>query len=162
MGRITHSKNSDGFTLIETLVVLMIISIMYSFITLQLIPNADSDLRDESERLRFIIKNGMMNARAGGQSFAVSIDKNSYSFWRRNKEGVWEVIDRDPMLRKRTLLDTVHIDSVQIDGHAIKTKDLIVLSPELSAKSFNIALSSDHSKTVIKGNDLGEIELSFL
>ncbi|MFH0934208.1 MAG: prepilin-type N-terminal cleavage/methylation domain-containing protein, partial [Pseudomonadota bacterium] len=46
-----------GFTLLEMLVVLVVASIMLTVVTLNLMPNAQTVLREESQRLALLMEN---------------------------------------------------------------------------------------------------------
>lgn len=146
-----------GFTLLEMLVALVVASIMLSVVTLSLMPTAQSVLREESQRLAFLLENGAMSSQAGGQALAWSGSGNSYRFWKRSKEGEWLRIERDNLLHPRTLPEAVRIGEVTFNGRRIEPGALVVLSPELSAKDFRVSLHSGESVSDIVGNGLGKV-----
>jgi len=148
-----------GFTLLEMLVVLVVASIMLSVVTLNLMPSAQTVLREESQRLALLMENGAMSSQAGGQPLAWSGTGNSYRFWMRNKEGEWVRIERDNLLHPRNLPEAVHIGDVSFNGHRIEPGALVVLSPELSAKDFRVTLLSEDLVSDIVGNGLGKVDV---
>jgi general secretion pathway protein H len=148
-----------GFTLLEMLVVLVVASIMLSVVTLNLMPNAQTVLREESQRLALLMENGAMSSQAGGQPLAWSGTGNSYRFWLRTKEGEWVRIERDNLLHPRTLPEAVHIGAVSFNGHVIEPGSLVVLSPELSAKEFRVSLISGDLMSDVVGNGLGKVDV---
>lgn len=148
-----------GFTLLEMLVALVVASIMLSVATLQLMPTAQSVLREESQRLAFLMENGAMSSQAGGQPLAWSGTGNSYRFWNRTKEGEWVRIERDNLLHPRTLPEAVRIGEVRFNGRRIEPGSLVVLSPELSAKDFRVSLHSSELISDVVGNGLGKVEV---
>jgi len=152
-------KLMRGFTLLEMLVVLVVASIMLSVATLNLMPNAQTVLREESQRLAFLMENGAMSSQAGGQPLAWSGTGNSYRFWLRTKEGEWVRIERDNLLHPRTLPDDVSIGEVSFNGRRLEPGALVVLSPELSAKDFRVTLLSGDLTSDIVGNGLGKVEV---
>ena len=154
-----ETRSIRGFTLLEMLVVLVVASIMLSVVTLNLMPNAQTVLREESQRLAFLMENGAMSSQSGGQPLAWSGTGNSYRFWLRTKEGEWERIEHDNLLHPRNLPDTVRIGDVSFNGHRIEPGALVVLSPELSAKDFRVTLLSDELASDIVGNGLGKVEV---
>jgi general secretion pathway protein H len=149
-----------GFTLLELLVALVIASIMLGLATLQLMPSAQSVLRDESKRVAFLMENGAMSMQSGGQSLAWSGTGNSYRFWTRTREGEWVRIERDNLLHPRTLPEAVHIGNVSFNGRRIEPGALVVLSPELSAKDFRVRLLSGNLYADVIGNGLGKVTVS--
>ena len=148
-----------GFTLLEMLVALVVASIMLSVVTLNLMPSAQTVLREESQRLAFLMENGALSAQAGGQALAWSGTGNSYRFWTRNKEGEWLRLERDKLLRPRTLPEAVRIGEVSFNGRRIEPGALVVLSPELSAKDFRVRLLSGELLADVVGNGLGKVEV---
>lgn len=148
-----------GFTLLEMLVALVVASIMLTVATLNLMPNAQTVLHDESQRLAFLMENGAMSSQAGGQPLAWSGTGNSYRFWTRTRDGAWERIERDNLLHPRTLPDAVRIGKVSFDGRSIEPGSLIVLSPELSAKEFRVSLLSGGLVSDVVGNGLGKVDV---
>ena len=152
-------KGMRGFTLLEMMVVLVVASIMLSVVTLNLMPTAQSVLREESQRLAFLMENGAMSSQAGGQPLAWSGTGNSYRFWMRTKEGEWVRIDRDNLLHPRTLPEAVRIGEVSFNGRRIEPGALVVLSPELSAKDFRVSLLSSDLISDVVGNGLGKVDV---
>jgi general secretion pathway protein H len=148
-----------GFTLLEMLVVLVVASIMLSVVTLNLMPSAQSVLREESQRLALLMENGAMSSQAGGQPLAWSGTGSSYRFWLRTKEGEWVRIERDNLLHPRNLPEAVHIGEVSFNGKRIEPGSLVVLSPELSAKEFRVSLLSSDLVSDVVGNGLGKVEV---
>jgi general secretion pathway protein H len=146
-----------GFTLLEMMVVLVVASIMLSVATLSLMPNAQSVLREESQRLAFLMENGAMSSQAGGQPLAWSGTGNSYRFWKQTKEGEWVRIERDNLLHPRNLPEAVRIGEVSFNGHRIEPGALVVLSPELTAKDFRVSLRSAELVSDIVGNGLDKV-----
>ena len=149
-----------GFTLLEMLVALVVASIMLSLVTLQLMPSAQSVLREESKRVAFLMENGAMSMQSGGQPLAWSGTGNSYRFWTRSKAGEWVRIERDNLLHPRTLAEEIHIGDVSFNGRRIEPGALVVLSPELSAKDFRVRLLSGNLYADVIGNGLGKVTVA--
>lgn len=148
-----------GFTLLEMLVALVVAGIMLTVVTLNLMPSAQSVLREESTRLAFLLENGAMASQAGGQSLAWSGSGNSYRFWQRSREGEWQRIERDNLLHPRTLPQDIHIGEVSFDGRHLEPGALVMLSPELASKRFKVDLRSGDLTSGIVGNGLGKVEV---
>lgn len=148
-----------GFTLLEMLVALVVASIMLTVVTVNLMPSAQSVLREEAKRLAFLLESGAMASQAGGQSLAWSGTGNSYRFWKRTREGEWLRIERDNLLHPRTLPQDIHIGEVSFDGRRLEPGALVMLSPELASKRFKVDLRSGELTTGIVGNGLGKVEV---
>jgi type II secretion system protein H len=148
-----------GFTLLEMLVALAIASIMLAIVSLQLMPTEEGVLREESERLAFLLENGAMSSRAGGLPLAWSGTGNSYRFWQRNKAREWVRIEHDNLLHPRDLSDAVKVVEVSFDGRRLEPGALVILSPELSAKRFVISLRNGKSKNEVVGDGIGKVHV---
>lgn len=159
MAGLNIKTRTCGFTLLEMMVVLVVAAIMLSVVTLNLMPTAQSVLRDESQRLAFLLENSAMSAQAGGQPLAWSGSGNNYRFWKQNKAGEWERIDHDNLLHPRSLPETVRIGEVSFNGRGIEPGALILLSPALSAKDFRVTLYGRNLSSDIIGNGLGKVEV---
>lgn len=148
-----------GFTLMEMLVTLVVAGIMLTVMTVNLMPSAQSVLRDEAKRLTLLLENGTMASQAGGQSLAWSGSGNSYRFWKRTRAGEWLRIESDNLLHPRTLPQEIHIGEVSFDGRKLEPGALLMLSPELVGKRFKIELRSGDLSSGIVGNGLGKVEI---
>ncbi len=149
-----------GFTLLELLVALVVAGIMLSVVTLQLMPTAQTVLREESQRLALLLENGAMASQAGGQPLAWSGTGSSYRFWKRTKEGEWVRIERDALLHPRNLPETVRIGEIDFDGRRLDPGALVMLSPDLAAKDFRIRLLSGGYLATLTGNGLGKVTIN--
>jgi general secretion pathway protein H len=157
---VAELKQNDpmrGFTLIEMLVALVVAGIMLSVVTLNLMPSTQSVLRDEVQRLAFLLENGAMASQAGGQSLAWSGSGNSYRFWKRTKEGEWVRIERDDLMHPRELPQDVHIGEISFDGRRLEPGSMLMLSPELASKRFKVHLRSGELTAAIVGDGLGKV-----
>ncbi len=137
---------------------LVVASIMLAVVTLNLMPSAQSVLKDESQRLAFLMENGAMASQAGGQSLAWSGSGASYRFWKRTKEGEWARIERDNLLHPRALPEGMYIGEVSLDGRRLEPGALVILSPELVARNFRVSLHSAELLSEVVGNGLGKVE----
>jgi general secretion pathway protein H len=148
-----------GFTLLEMLVALVFASIMLTVATLQLMPSEQTVLREEAQRLAFLMENGALAAQAGGQSLAWSGSGNSYRFWLRSREGEWQRIERDNLLHPRNLPSDIRIGDVSFHGRRLEPGTLIMLSPELAAGNFRVTLQGNELVSDVVSNGLGKVEV---
>jgi general secretion pathway protein H len=148
-----------GFTLLEMLVVIFIAALLTGLATLQLMPTSQSLLRDESKKLAALLENASASARAGGLSLAWSGSGSSYLFWQRDKEGIWQRINNDRLLRPRDMSDAVRVGPVDFNGKALQPGALVLLSPELSARDYHIRLVSGNYHATLIGTELGRVSV---
>jgi hypothetical protein len=141
------------------LVALVVASIMLSLVVVQLMPDEQATLREEAERLAYLIEHGAMAAQAGGLALAWSGAGKDYRFWEKNKQGDWVRIDRDALLRPRALAGDVRVAGVELDGRRAQPGARIPLSPELAAPAFRIRLASGERQLTVVGNGLGSVSV---
>lgn len=148
-----------GFTLLEMLVALTVASIMLGVVAVRLMPDEQAALREEAERMAFLMESGGMAARAAGQVLAWSGAGNEYRFWKKNKQGEWVRIEQGDMLHPRSMAGTVRIAGVELAERNVQAGEKIVLSPELAAPMFRIRLASGKKQIVTSGNGLGAVSV---
>lgn len=148
-----------GFTLLEMLVALTVASIMLGVVTVRLMPDEQAALRDEAERMAFLMESGGMAARASGQALAWSGAGNEYRFWKKSRQGEWVRIEQGDMLHPRSMAGTVRIAGVELAGNNAQAGEKIMLSPELAAPIFHIRLASGEKQLIISGNGLGAVSV---
>ncbi|HLP97890.1 MAG TPA: type II secretion system protein [Sideroxyarcus sp.] len=149
-----------GFTLLEMLVALVVASIMLGLVAVQLMPDEQAVLREEAERLAYLMQSGGMAAQAGGQALAWSGAGKDYRFWKKDRHGNWLRIERDTLLHPRALAEGVSIARVELNGRLLEAGDKLPLSPALAAPEFRIWLASGERKLAVRGNGLGAVTVA--
>lgn len=149
-----------GFTLLEMLVVLVVASIMLGVAAVQLFPDEQRALRDEGERLAYLLEQASLTSRAGGQALAWSVSGRDHRFWKRNKQGEWRRVEQDALLHPRSLPEGMRVTLVSVDGQAATAGEMLALSPELGAPEFELRLSSGDKVVRLLGDGLGNVKVS--
>ncbi len=152
-------ESQHGFTLLEMLVTLVVASIMLSIAAVQLMPDEQGQLREEAERLAYLLEQAGASARAGGQALAWSGNGNTFRFWKKNKQGEWRRVEQDALLHPRSLPDTVRIAALEIAGRAAQPGEMLLLSPESVAPTFRVRLVSGERQMRIAGDGLGGVSV---
>ncbi len=152
-------ESQRGFTLLEMLVTLVVASIMLSIAAVQLMPDEQGQLREEAERLAYLLEQAGASARAGGQALAWSGNGNTFRFWKKNKQGEWRRVEQDALLHPRSLPDTVRIAALEIAGRAAQPGEMLLLSPESVAPTFRVRLVSGERQMRIAGDGLGGVSV---
>lgn len=148
-----------GFTLLEVLVVLVVAGIMLSLAAINLFPDERRALREEGERLALLLEQAAISARAGGLPLAWSCSGREHRFWRRDAEGEWRRVEQDALLHARTLPAGIKAQLHALDGRPVQPADLLILSPETVAPTFELRLSGANGYVRLAGNGLGRVEV---
>lgn len=149
----------QGFTLIELLVVLVVMGIALGMVTVQLMPDERSRLRQAAEQLALLLENAGLEARSSGVAMAWLAENNRYQFLLRNSQGIWEFIDSGSF-RPRTLEEGVAIATVELDGELLQPGNRMVLSAISFSSPFEIKLTAGASAIFIVGNGHGAVSVT--
>jgi type II secretion system protein H len=111
-----------GFTLIEILVVLVIISVGLSVAVISLRPDNRAVVRQEGDRLAALLGLASEESGVNGMPLAWIGNENGYEFQAReltDQGPDWTVIRGDDLLHPRQLQTGTYIRSIQLDGQAL-------------------------------------------
>lgn len=150
-------QSCRGFTLIELLVTMVIMGIVLGLAVVKLMPDEQSVLRDEANRLALLLENAGMEARASGRSMAWSTAGDGYQFWRKNDYGDWVVVEGNDEFRPRTLPQGMRVVSVQVESQLLQSGDRLVLDAASFALPFRIGLANGATSMAVSGNSSGAV-----
>jgi general secretion pathway protein H len=152
----TTPNKPSGFTLIELLVVLFILSIALGLITLRLMPDERTILRDEADRLALLLENAGQQARASGHPLAWSYDRSGYRFWKKNDYGDWMPTD-DTMFRPRALPDGIYVSAATVETAPLRAGEPMGMSAAGFALPFSIRLNNANAAASVNGDSTGMV-----
>jgi general secretion pathway protein H len=114
---------SAGFTLIEILVVVFIISILASVTLISIHAlGRDNELRDETRRLVGIIEAVQEQAQMEGRDFGLRLQEQQYEFLAYDpRRELWQAVDGDDLLRPRPLPPGLNF-RLRLDGREASLK----------------------------------------
>ncbi len=110
-------KRAHGFTLLETMVVVLIIGIILSFATLSLRDNKASLLKEEAQRLSALLELAREEAILSSREYSMILKENGYEF-QYLIENKWSPIADDNILRARQLPKEMILEA-DLEGEAI-------------------------------------------
>lgn len=147
------SSRSSGFTLLEVLVVVALISIIVGFVVLSIGDGGKTQLLEQNaKRLASLLKLVSEEAILTNQEFALAVTEEGYEFQILDGKD-WAAIADDPILRARQLESgmriALSIDNIEIDLQAQDDKqpDRLFLLSSGEMTPFEITLKDDASGT---------------
>ena len=104
------SKTQKGFSLLELLVVIVIISILFTFTTLAIRGTSPEELiQTEAQRLDRLLQLASEEAILKGMEYGLEFKTSSYRFL-VYFEGSWQPLEADKLLRERMLPENMEIE----------------------------------------------------
>lgn len=153
----TFHRAQHGFTLIELLVALVVMGIALGIVSVQLMPDDRTTLREEAARLALLLENAGMEARSSGRSMAWSGERTNYLFWTKNTYNDWTRIEGDTTFRPRALPEGIQISEITVEDQPVKHGEQLALSASAFPLPFRIRLSNASASTSVVGKSTGEV-----
>lgn len=150
-----HTRRSDGFTLLEIIVVALLISIMFGLVVVNLNSDDSGELRDEAQRLALLLNTAQQDAILEGQVLALAVEPGGYHFMRLTDAGTLQPITHDELLRARELPTGIKISALEVVGTETteaKKPSGIVLQPSGELDEFTITLQKGSMFWHVKGS----------
>ncbi len=149
---------SQGFSLVEILVVVIIIGIALTLAVPRLFPDEREALRRESERVSSILESMRDEAALGGRAVSLRIKDNRLEFLERDPHAVqpaWrsaaiEGLKAGPLPEGMVLV---------IDADGASTRDTVTFLPVGVVQPFVMRLRAQAGQGIIRGDAIGNISL---
>lgn len=150
-------RRAQGFTLIELVIVLLIITITIGLIGINLYHGDNDRVRDEADRIVLLLQAAREEAILQGQVFGVQFTQEGYRFQRLNAKGKLENIKTDEVLGPRTLPDGITL-SFEMDGVAANDEAGLLLDPTGNFIPFVLTLRAGNAVWQALGLANGKIQ----
>ncbi len=156
----------QGFTLIEIMVVITIVSIMFGAVVLAFPDSSNDRLKEQGRRFAALITLAQDEAILQSQDLAVSMNGSGYSFYRRFGE-VWEAYSDKPFVAR--VLDGGIQAEVALEGLSVdlpsseKAKpQIIIYSNGEMTPFFYYLTNQEKSKYNIEFDAAGNLKQEFI
>jgi len=124
-----YIKQAKGFSLLELMVVIVIISILFTFTTLAIRGTSPEELiQTEAQRLDRLLQLALEEAILKGQEYGLEFKPDSYRFL-LYFENTWQPLDNDDLLRERQLPENMELEleieqiDVLVEEDSVDTDD---------------------------------------
>ena len=105
-----YKTRDKGFSLLELLVVIVIISILFTFTTLAIRGTSPEELiQTEAQKLDRLLQLAQEEAILKGQEYALEFKPDSYRFL-LYFENTWQPLEQDKLLRERRLPENMELE----------------------------------------------------
>ncbi|MFV2059782.1 MAG: type II secretion system minor pseudopilin GspH [Gammaproteobacteria bacterium] len=161
------AKNK-GFTLIELMVVVAVISVVMGSVVLSIGDGGKLDrLEIEAKRMSALIKLLSDEAILKNKEYAIVVDETEYDFQALDKNEKWKPLTGDPVFHKRKLVENSKIEMVledfDVDFGAQKesedVKIFLLSSGEMSPFEIKIIDLNSEMYFLITGSIVGALEI---
>ena len=139
-------RRTQGFTLLELLIVLVILGITISFTVLSFgLKNPQDDLKEQGQRLAALMQLASEESILLGQELALEIDNAGYSFLNL-KNDRWLEINNDQIFRARILPEHMSVE-LSVEGSDDKLGERIYFFSSGEASPFKLRLYSKDTES---------------
>ena len=150
-------RKSEGFTLIEIMVVVVIIGLMVALLTVNLSRDLDRLARLESDRFMAIVNEVRDEAIIAGESYILTIDddNSTYKFSGTRTESA---ADTDDLFKQRSLQEGLTLDWEVFEDVETEGVANVVITPLGEITPFNARFVGDDSAFHVLVNDENQLE----
>jgi general secretion pathway protein H len=155
----------SGFTLLEIVVVLLIITIILGMVGVNLTRNRSDVLRDEAERLAVVLQNAQQQAILEGRPYGFTFTDRGYHFLQIDSAGHLVPVETDELLAPHELPPAVTLAPETPPQAAAPAKtsdtkkhpDVIVFDPSGEFPAFTLVLSVGDFFWYVQGQSDGQV-----
>ena len=162
-----HSPLTTGFTLIEVLVVIVIISIVISFISLSIGGDRRAEeIEREARRFAALLEMASEQAVLRSEEWGVRVEDDGYRFMVLDDTGKrWLPVADDAVFRPRTLPDWMRLE-VELEGLEVELGEqeqekptvFLLSSGEMTAFTATFSALQSEVRYRVVGDPLGRVE----
>lgn len=154
---VRRCSNTDGFTLIELMITLVIIGVIVGMASTSLYQNPAKNMEREAARLQMIVRLVADEAILQGAEFALAFPKGAYQFLSLNSEDhTWSPMNSKEY-SKYTLPESITL-SFEIDGESV---DEEVAKQSLKLQNANEQQKNQPSILLLSSGEITPFVISF-
>jgi len=150
-------RAAAGFTLIELVVVMLILTIVLGMVGVRLTRDVRDTVRDEAERLALVLQSAREQAILEGRPYAFALTDEGYQFLRLGDEGRLVPVRGDEILGPRRLPRALTLAPQRPAAAAPARADLILFDPSGEFPAFTMVFAADDVVWYVQGRTDGRI-----
>ena len=147
-------KLSNGFTLLELLIVLVIVGITLGMVTLKVMPDDQQILQNDAQRIASLLQLARDEAIVRNHPIAFEAESDRYRFLMYN-DNAWQLLKQDELLRERTFKKSPVTLGIQPTSSEPGSSIRIIFGREPVDKPFDLTLSIEQARVVIHADGIG-------
>lgn len=151
-----NERAASGFTLIEIVVILLVLTVAFGMIGINLTRDDSDILRDEGDRLALLIQAANEEAIMQARPFALTPAPEGYRFLRLDDENKLQPIKPGDLLGPRKLAHRIAIHDFQVEG-AKEERPILIFEPSGVIPAFTIVLHLLDTRWYVQGHGNGKI-----
>jgi general secretion pathway protein H len=152
---------AGGFTLIEVVVVMLVLTIILGIVGVRLTRDESDIIRDEARRLSMVLQSAQQQAILEGRLYAFAFGGDGYRFLRLNSEGRLVPIEADELLGPRLLPPPMTLEPVRPkDSTGEERRDLVLFDPSGEFPAFTMVFNVGELVWYVTGRSDGQIRSS--
>lgn len=154
------ASRAAGFTLLEILVVLVILSIAAGLAVVALGSDTRASLRREAQRFGGALEYAASRAQMRNETLGVDAAGRAVRFWRRNADaGTWSMLTDDEVLAARALPEPLQLTPSLYAGRPLAPNTIVPLRPSGRNEPTTFALTSDDAQIAIALDPLNRVAI---
>jgi general secretion pathway protein H len=150
-------RAAHGFTLIEVVVVVLIMSIMVGMIGARLTRDEGDIVRDEARRLALVLQGAQQQAILEGRPYAFVLTHEGYRFLSLNAKSQLVPIETDELLGPRALPRPLTLEPKKQREETRQRADLILFDPSGEFPVFTMMFTFGRLVWYVEGRSDGQI-----
>ncbi|HUW00298.1 MAG TPA: type II secretion system minor pseudopilin GspH [Gallionella sp.] len=151
-------QRSQGFTLLELLVVMVIVGITLGAVSFNAMPSERQELKNDAQRVALLLQSARDEAIVRDHPIAFEAEPDSYRFL-IFKDNKWQPLQNDELLRERKFKRAPVSFSISPPSAEQTTPLRIIFGREPVGIPFALTLAVDDAQVVIRADGIGHFSV---
>ncbi len=154
-----HSQPlARGFTLIEVIVVLLLMSVISALVVVNIAPDDKKQVRMESDKLAALFEQAAMEARVSGETIAWSSDGSRYFFQEKSPDSGWTAMS-DDIYHPYKLPKNMKIQTAAIDQAGLALGAQLIFNASGVNPPFDMVMTKQQIQMKISGDAMNRVSV---